>query len=149
MTQDNGNGLDVKSNGHDPEVSEAELKKLKGFLNAGDFEGAFQSSGVPSAIEKFVERGETFADLSMRADFRGDRHVNNLVLLYADAVHFEHKELQEAIINVVAARTSINAKRIETLLKAVVGQLEQEKSKSAGSRLRSMVFGDKKEGQQQ
>ena len=40
------------SNGHNPEIDET---KLKGWLNQGDFDGAFQGNGIPSAIDKFVE----------------------------------------------------------------------------------------------
>ena len=36
------------SNGPNPEMDET---KLKGWLNTGDFDGAFQSAGIPSAID--------------------------------------------------------------------------------------------------
>lgn len=134
------------SNGHDPEIDE---KKLKGWLGAGDFDGVFQSSGVPSAIEKFVERGEKVEDLLLRADFRNDAHVNKTILLYTLADKRHHNALKEAIINVVAGRPSINGKRIDILLKAVVGQLQQDERKGGMSKLRQMLLGQHSEGKPQ
>ncbi len=133
------------SNGNDPEMDE---KKLKGWLGAGDFDGVFQSSGVPSAIEKFVEAGKDYPDMALRADFRNDAHVNKTVILYALAEKRHHTALKEAIMNVVAGRPSIGGKRIEILLKAVVGQLQQDERKGGMSKLRQMLLGTRPEDKQ-
>ena len=139
MPEDNGNA-EVKtagSNGHNPEFDE---KKLTGFLNAGDFEGAFQGNQIPSAIDKFVEKGDSLPDMLLRGHFRSVAHMNATIRLYRKAVHFKDLELQELILNHVAGYPAIGGARIEILLKAVVGQLEADKEKKNG-RLRDILLG--------
>ena len=144
MPEDNNNSTEVKtvgSNGHNTEFDE---KKLTGFLNAGDFEGAFQGNQIPSAIDKFVERGEKVEDLLLRGHFRSVAHMNATIRLYRKAVHFKDLELQETILNHVAGYPAIGGARIEILLKAVVGQLDAQKEKKNG-RLRDILLGNQED----
>jgi len=135
---DNNEVKTASSNGHNTEMDES---KLKGWLNAGDFDGAFQGTSIPSAIEKFVERGDKVEDLLLRGHFRSVAHMNGTIRLYRKAVHFKDTELQETILNHVAGYPAIGGARIEILLKAVVGQLSAEKEKK-NSRLRSILLGN-------
>jgi hypothetical protein len=129
------------SNGPNPEMDET---KLKGWLNTGDFDGAFQSAGIPSAIDKFVERGDKVEDLLLRGHFRSVAHMNATVRLFRKSVHFHDNELKEFLLNHIAGYPAIGGARIEILLKAVVGQLSAEKEKK-NSRLRNILMGNQED----
>ena len=131
----------VQGNGHDPEMDDT---KLKSWLNSGDFDGAFQGNGIPSAIDKFVERGDKVEDLLLRSHFRSVAHMNATIRLYRKAVHFKDVELQEFILNHVAGYPAIGGTRIDILLKAVVGQLEAQQQKK-NSRLRNILLGNQED----
>jgi len=113
-------------------------------LNSGDFDGAFQGNGIPSAIDKFVERGDKVEDLLLRSHFRSVAHMNATIRLYRKAVHFKDTELQEFILNHVAGYPAIGGARIDILLKAVVGQLEAQQQKK-NSRLRNILLGNQED----
>ena len=131
----------VQGNGHDPEMDDT---KLKSWLNSGDFDGAFQGNGIPSAIDKFVERGDKVEDLLLRSHFRSVAHMNATIRLYRKAVHFKDTELQEFLLNHVAGYPAIGGARIDILLKAVVGQLEAQQQKK-NSRLHNILLGNQED----
>ena len=130
----------IQGNGHDTELDE---KKLVGWLEHGDFDGAFQGNGIPSAIDKFVERGDKVEDLLLRSHFRSVAHMNATIRLYRKAV-IQDTELQEFILNHVAGYPAIGGARIDILLKAVVGQLEAQQQKK-NSRLRNILLGNQED----
>lgn len=125
--------------GHEP----FDEKKFTSWLGGGDFDGMFQNASMPSAIEKFVDLGERVEDLFLRADFRDTAHAMATVRLLRKAIHFHDNELKEMILNATAAHPAIRGKRIDILKECVIGQLKQEEKKSAGSRMRSLIMGDK------
>lgn len=139
------------SNGHSQEGTQLPFneKQFTGWLSGDDFGNVVQTSGVPSAIEKFVEAGDTYKDMSLRANFRNDAHVNKTVLLYKLAEKHHYEDLKQAIMHVISSRPSINGDRINILLKAVVGQLEQENKKGGLNKFRSLILGQHNEGKNQ
>jgi F0F1-type ATP synthase alpha subunit len=130
------NDTDVKSNGHS---EQAINDKLQNFLDIGTFDGAFSTHQMASAIEKFVERGEEVEDLLLRGEFRDVNHMNATIILYSLAKDFNDKVLQEILLNHVAGCPAIEGKRIDILLRAVVGQYGQERKQTIGSKFRKAL----------
>ena len=106
-----------------------ELKnKLKAILDADPMATAFTQQHISSAIEKFVDRGERVEDLLLRGHFRDVNHMNACIRLYRKARHFEDPELQEMILNHMAAYPAIGGIHIDILLQAVTGLLHEKKN---------------------
>lgn len=123
--------------------SPEETKKLQAVLDQDPFSTAFTSQSVPSAIEKFVNRGDNVEDLLLRAHFRDVNHKNACVRLLRKAKHFEDKELEEAILNSIAGDPSIGGMRIDILLQAVTGYMKQKMGHDFGKSFRNfMGMGD-------
>ena len=124
--------VDVKNNGFDPTV----VEKLQKTLNISDFDGAFASQHLASAIEKFVERGDKLEDLILRGDFPSEEKLLNILLLYADAEDFECDWLKKLLMNLMAGYPAIQGKRIDILKQAVIGQLDSDRKRRS---LKSMM----------
>lgn len=134
-----------KNNGHsDQPIPEA----VKAVLGTDVFKGAFSTQQMSSAIEKLVERGDKIEDLIMRGDFWSQDHMNSWVRLLRKALHFQDKELEQLLMNHLAGCTAISGKRIDILLRAVVGQYNAEKNTSTGSKLRRFLGMDEKNDKQ-
>ena len=131
MNMENEIETENNGNGHDD--------KLQKFLDVGSFDGVFTTHQVASAIDKFVERGEKVEDLLLRGYYRDANHINAIVRLYRKAVHFHDTELQALILNHAAGYPGIGGDRINILLKAVVGQLNDQRQRSMGSRLKNAL----------
>ena len=112
----------------DPELK----KKLKSILEQDPMSTAFTQQHISSAIEKFVDRGERVEDLWLRSHFRDVNHMNACIRLYRKARHFEDLELQEMILNHMAAYPSIGGMRIDILLQAVTGMLHEKNGRGGG-----------------
>lgn len=125
-----------------------DTKKLDAWLDTGVFDGAFSSPHMASALEKFVDRGEKVEDLLLRGHFRTANHMNAVVRLYRKAVHFQDTELQSLLLNHAAGYPAIGGLRIDILLKAVIGQYNQDRKRNLGQGLRDALGLYPKEGKQ-
>jgi hypothetical protein len=121
----------------------AAIKHLEKFLDTGTWDDELSSTHMPSAIEKFVERGEKVEDLLLRGHFWSRDHANAFVRLLRKAVHFKDEELQTMLLNHAAAIPSVNGERIDILLRAVVGAYGQPKKESIGGKFRKAIGLDK------
>jgi hypothetical protein len=140
---DEGIGVDnTRSNGD----GDKDTKKLDSFIDSDTFGGIFTSHQLASAIEKFVERGETVEDLIIRGDFRTVTYKNSAMRLRRKAKHFHDPELTDLILNAIAGDVAIGGKRIDILKQAVVGQLENERKRNMGNRIRGWLGGDTDNG---
>jgi hypothetical protein len=130
-------GLDTKevNNGWDPEVK----KKLQATLDNDIFSNAFSQQHIASAIEKFVDRGNSVEDLLLRSHFRDANHMNSCIRLYRKAKHFEDTELQDMILNHMAAYPSIGGMRIDILLQAVTGFIHEKKKDDNMSKFKNII----------
>lgn len=121
-------------------------KELNDWLGIGTFDNVFQSQQFATALEKFIERGDSVEDLLLRAHFRDVNHLNALIRLYRKAVHYEDDELQKTLLNHAAGYPAIGGLRIDILLQAVCGQTRQKKEQSFGGQLKSALgLGEKKD----
>lgn len=137
---DPGIGVDnITGNGHD----DKDTKKLDAFIDSDSFGGIFTSHQLASAIDKFVERGETIEDLIIRGDFRNVTYKNSVMRLRRKAEHFHDKELSTLILNVIAGDVAIGGKRIDILKQAVIGQIEGERKRNIGNRVQGWLGGKK------
>ena len=118
-----------------PEVK----NKLKAILDSDPLATAFTQQHISSAIEKFVDRGERVEDLLLRGHYRDVNHMNACIRLYRKARHFEDLELQEMILNHMAAYPSIGGMRIDILLQAVTGMLHEKKKHDAFSGIKDAM----------
>jgi hypothetical protein len=122
-----------------------DTKKLDAFIDSDTFGNLFLSHQIASAIEKFVDRGETFEDLIIRGDFRNTTYKNATMRLHRKGVHFHDSEIIALIINLVAGDVAEKGKRIDILKQAVIGQLEAERKQGFGGALRGWLGGGNKE----
>jgi hypothetical protein len=118
-------------------------KKLESWLNRGTFDGIFTSQQVASAIEKFVDPGDTIKELLLRGDFRAVTHLNSALRLNRKAEHFHDKELETLLHNHMAGYPALGGQRIRILLSAVVGQLNNDKEHNLGNRVKGLLGGNK------
>jgi len=125
-----------------------DTKKLDAFIDSDNLGGLFLSHALPSAIDKFVERGDTFEDLIIRADFRNTTYKNACMRLYRKMVHFHCPEGKTLIINLIAGDVAEKGKRIDILKQAVIGQLENERRQSVGNRIQGWLGGNKNNGKE-
>ena len=114
-------------------------KSLQAILEKDPFTTAFTQQHISSAIEKFVDRGETVEDLLLRSHFRSVNHMNACVRLYRKAKHFNDQELQDMLLNHMAAYPAIGGLRIDILLQAVAGYLHEKKNRDFGSQLKGAL----------
>lgn len=96
--------------------------KLKKFLNTGTFDNAFTTQQMSTAIDKLVEIGDEARGLFLRTVFIDFDHKAATIRLLRKAVHFKDKELEDMIMNDMAATPAIGGHRTEQLVDAVIGQ---------------------------
>src|ERR1035437_2060656 len=128
-------GLEKPNDELKPEIK----KKLKAILDSDPMSTAFSQQHITSANEKFVDRGEKTEDFLLRGFYRDVNHMNACIRLYRKAKHFEDLELQEMILNHMAAYPAIGGMRIEILLQAVTGFLRQKQGTDFGSKIKGAL----------
>lgn len=145
LTAPSGNGDDNGGGNGDHEEPRAKQKPI--ILTRSQAENAFSTPHQTQAVDYLVLPGDEVHDLAMRSDFPqkysdGNVKVRAAMRHLAKCIHFHDEEGAMELLNVMAGDVAVGGKRIEMLVKAIIGDREfQAASHGYQKRLQDMAFG--------
>lgn len=108
-----------------PDLTQSQMDQintaLKGELNSGSFDSMMTAQEVPSVIRMILEAAKEKQNSFLRGDFADDLQALAAVRHMAKCMEFKDVNGQLEIELINNARSAINAKRVDTAVRAVIG----------------------------